>query len=192
MTRTLSLLFVLTFSSSLHAQQHIYRVNWKGDSIGYLIAEQKRQGSLTTYELKSHTRFSMMVSFDMLTEYYSVFKDGQLLSATSENTMNDKRRSYSTVKLLEDRYQVSVDEEERIEHKEIPESIATLYFFPPKNGQIFSERHGTFCQIRQKAPNHFTLIKPDDRENHYYYRNGVCTRVEVHLPLATIELDKIN
>jgi hypothetical protein len=132
------------------------------------------------------------MSFDMETEYYTVFKDGKMLSATSKNTMNEKQRSYSTVKLLEDHYRVNVDKKERIERGVIPESIATIYFEPPKNGRIFSERHGMYCAVEKQNPSHYTLIKPDNRENHYFYENGVCTRVEVNLALATIRLEKVN
>ncbi|MEJ2006284.1 MAG: hypothetical protein P8X57_15275 [Cyclobacteriaceae bacterium] len=192
MSKFLTVLFLSSIFFSAHAQRHVYRVNWKGDSIGYLIAEQKQRGSLTTYELRSRTKFSLMFSFDMVTEYYSVFRDGQLLSATSENTMNDKRRSFSSIKWLENRYRVMVDEEEHFEDKIIPESIATLYFFPPENESIFSERYGIFCRMERNNTDHYTLIKPDDRKNHYYYENGVCTRIEVNLALATIHMDKIN
>jgi len=188
----LTIISITLLISHAQAQRHVYRVNWKGDSIGYLIAEQKQRGSMTTYELRSHTKFSMMFSFDMITEYYTVFRDGMLLSATSENTMNDKRRSFSSVKLLDDKYQVKVDDEERYEYGHIPESIATMYFFPPSNGNIFSERYGIFCEVEKQNSNHYTLVKPDNRKNHYYYKNGVCTRVEVNLALATIQLDKIN
>ena len=189
----LSFLILVSIPGSILAQQHIYRVKWKGDSIGYLIAEQKRSGSLTTFELKSRTQFSMLLSFDMYTEYYAVYRDGQLLSATSENILNDKRKSHSTVKWLENKYIITVDDEKHHESSEITESISTLYFFPPANGRIFSERHGIFCEIRRESPKMITLVKPDERLNHYYYDDkGVCTRAEVNLALATIQLEMIN
>ncbi len=183
---------LILVSSSLYSQRHVYRIDWKGDSIGYLIAEQSESGSLTTFDLKSRTKFSFLLSFDMYTEYYSVYRDGFLLSASSENTVNDKRKSHSSIKYLEDIYHIQVDDEGRKEKMVISESISTMYFRPPTDGKIFSERFGEFCSIQKSAPQTFVLTKPDDRKNHYFYENGICTRVEVDLPLATIELHKIN
>ncbi|MCA6078674.1 DUF6134 family protein [Fulvivirga sedimenti] len=185
----LTLFLLSTFA---HGQQHIYRIDWKGDSIGYLIAEQSKSGSLVTFDLKSRTKFSFLMSFDMYNEYYSVYRDGKLLSASSENTVNNKRKSHSSVKFLEEMYHIQVDDKDRIEEMIISESISTLYFRPPVKAKIFSERYGQFCSIQRSDSQTFVLIKPDDRKNHYFYENGICTRVEVDLPLATIELNKIN
>lgn len=174
------------------AQTLTYKVTWKGDSIGYLRAEKDKSGPFVTYELKSETAFSFLLSYSMLTKYHSVYKDGRLLNASSNNFVNDKQKGYSKITFLKDSYKIEVNKEVRTEAFNIDESISTLYFDPPKKSSIFSERHGILCDIRNMGNGAFDLVKPDDRINTYYYRNGICERVKIHLALATIELQKIN
>lgn len=176
----------------LAAQSFTYKITWRGDSIGYLRADRDTNGSFITYELVSKTSFSFLLSYSMLTEYHSVYKDGQLLTASSNNFVNDKKKDYSKIKYLEDAYQIEVNKDFREEVLEINESISTLYFKPPVKNMIFSERHGILCQIEKSGTNAYDLVKPDDRINTYYYKNGICEKVLINLALATIELQKIN
>lgn len=185
------LFFLGLISGTAHAQKQIYKIEWKGDSIGYLIAEKSDHGGLTRIELTSVSEFSMILSFHMYTEYLSVYRDDQLLSALSRSTLNDKERSLTKTKYVEDFYEIIRDGEALKIRKEISESIATLYFTPPSGQEIFSERHGTFCRIEKLDENHYRLTKPDNRTNDYKYAKGGCDEVLVELAMASVRLKRI-
>lgn len=182
---------LLVIVSHCQAQKHTYKIEWKGDSIGYLIAEKTKQGTLTTIELTSVSEFSIIISFQMETEYLSVFRNDQMLSALSRSILNNKERSNTKTKYVNDFYEITQDGEiERIE-KAISESIATLYFTPPTGQEVYSERHGIFCKIKKISENHYRLIKPDDRVNDYKYSTRGCDEVQVELAMANILLKRI-
>jgi hypothetical protein len=186
---TIALLCVL--AGTLSAQKQIYKIEWKGDSIGYLEAEKSTQGGLTRFELKSISEFSIVFSFHMFTEYLSVYRDNQLLNAISRSTLNEKERSLTKTKYVDDFYEIEMDGELNRLKREISESIATLYFSPPSSGEIFSERHGTFCKIEKVKDNHYRLIKPDNRMNDYIYSRNGCEEVHVELAMANVRLKRI-
>ncbi len=127
----------------------------------------------------------------MQTEYLSVFRDDQLLSALSRSTLNKKERSNTQTKYVDDFYEITQDGEINRIKKEISESIATLYFKPPTGQEVYSERHGVFCRIEKVSDTHFRLIKPDDRVNDYRYSSRGCDEVHVELAMANILLKRI-
>jgi hypothetical protein len=176
----------------VQAQSITYKVTWRGDSIGYLRAEKDRSGPFVTYELKSETAFSFLLSYSMQTQYHSVYKEGQLLTASTKNFVNDKQKDHSQIKYLDNAYQIEVNDKSRKDVLKIDESIATLYFAPPKGNSIFSERFGEKLTITKSGGSSYDLIKPDKRVNTYFYKNGVCERVKINLALASIELIKIK
>lgn len=127
----------------------------------------------------------------MSTDYLSVFKNDKLQSALSRSTLNDKERSLTRTKYINEFYEIEVDGETSRLTKEISESIATLYFDPPENNEVFSERHGEFCRIEKVNDNHYRLIKPDNRINNYHYSKGQCREVQVELAMADIVFKRI-
>lgn len=173
------------------AQKHVYKVEWKGDSIGYLIAEKSDHGGLTRIELTSITEFSLLFSFHMSTEYLSVYRDNHLLSSLSRSMLNDKERNLTKTKYMDEFYHIEKDGEVERISEEIKESIATLYFNPPNGNEIFSERHGTFCKVEKIADNHYRLYKPDNRTNDYLYTSRGCQEVTVELAMAEVRLKRI-
>ena len=182
---------LLSLCLNAQAQSITYKVTWKGDSIGYLKAEKDRSGPFITYELKSETAFSFLLSYSMETQYHSVYKEGQLLTASTKNFVNEKQKDHSRIKYLDNAYEIVVNDKSRTDVIRIDESIATLYFAPPKRDTIFSERFGETLTIKKSGGNSYDLVKPDKRINTYFYRNGICERVKINLALATIELIKI-
>lgn len=192
MKRLLFLFFLSVLTTTLPAQRHLFKIEWKGDSIGYLLAEKTISQGLTTFNLKSVSEFSMILTFNMIAEYNAVYHDGQLLSATSRNLLNDKERSSSRIKYLKDNYEITVDGDSKTLNAVITESIATMYFSPPTGSSVFSERYGQFCPIRKVSNDHYQLVKPDDRINDYIYSNGSCQKIMVDLAMAEVSITRID
>ncbi len=185
------IVLLFTLSGTTDAQKQIYKIEWKGDSIGYLVAEKSIHGGLTRIELTSISEFSMLFTFHMATEYLSVYRDDQLLNAVSRSTLNEKERSLTRTKYIENFYEIEIDGEINKMQREISESIATLYFTRPSGGEVFSERHGTFCKVEKVGEYHYRLIKPDNRVNDYIYSQKGCEEVMVELAMANVRLKRI-
>lgn len=177
---------------SLPAQKLIYRVEYNNDSVGYVMAERTSVGNKTVYNLNTESNFSFLIRVKHKASYTASFNRGVLTTAISKYSINDKERSRTNVTYKNGEYIISNDGKTYSYATPIQQSIASLYFNEPQNAKIFSERHGDFCSIERIDQQTYKLIQPDDRANIYHFKNGLCEKVEIQMPLATIHLQKIN
>ena len=181
---------ITVFSS--HAQKLVYRIDYKKDSIGYMVAKRSTSNNKIIYELQTNTSFSLVLDFNHTAYYKAEYENNILTEALSENFLNEKERSKTTVKFQEGKYIIKKDDESTVEKAPIHESIASLYFNVPVEDEVFSEKHGQFFSIRKVSHTEYELIKPDDRINVYYFKNGFCDKVEVNMSMATVYLTRIK
>ena len=179
-------------TSSSSAQQLVYKVEYHSDSIGYMTATRSTSGQTTTYELVSKAKLKFLMSFDLYSHYMAEFEDNSLTTASSKNYLNDKKQSVCDVKWADGRYIINVDDEQRTENTPIRQSIASMYFEKPLSSNIFSEKYGAFCSVLKVNSDKYELNKPDNRKNTYYFKNGICEKVEIDLKMATIFLVRIK
>lgn len=181
------------FSFAAFAQELNYVIEWRGDSIGYMIATKSLDGEVEVYSMQSEASISILLSFDLRTEYEAKYADGVLTTANTHNILNDKTRSKSNIKKSDSGYVTVVNEEKSyIDDTAIGASISTLYFKEPQPGKIFSERYGQWCKLAKSGGFEYELYKPDGRKNYYRYKNGECVEIEVHTALATITMKRVN
>lgn len=184
--------FILFSYGASVSQKLVYRIEHNADSIGYFTAEKKRQGAREIYQLESHTNFTLLMSFKHYAYYRSEYENSQLMDAIMETFLNDKARSQTETIYENGKYLIKTGESNQLQELPINESIATLYFRKPRGTKIFSERHGSFFDVRKVSESEFELIKPDKRKNIYYFDGNLCKKVTVHMALATIHLVRIN
>lgn len=177
---------------SAFSQKLIYRIDYKNDSIGYMTAEKVLSNQKVTYELKTWTSFSLVLSFDHYAYYKAEYENNIMIDGISENFLNNKERSKTTITYKEGKYIIKKDEQAKIEDTPIHESIASLYFNEPGSNKIFSEKHGEFFSIKKVSSDKYELEKADDKINIYYFKNGICDKVEVNIALATVYLTRIK
>lgn len=177
---------------STHAQKLVYRIDYKEDSIGYMIAKKSLAYDKVTYELETRAKFSLVLSFNHTAYYKAEYENDVLTKSLSEDYLNEKEQSKTTATLQHGKYTIKKDDQIKTERSPIHESIAYLYFNAPIKREIFSEKHGQFCQIRKVSNNKYELVKPDDRVNIYYFKNGLCDKVEVNTSMATVYLTRIK
>ncbi|MBL6446117.1 hypothetical protein JMN32_07350 [Fulvivirga sp. 29W222] len=197
MTIKISVYVVLLVASLIsvittHAQKLIYRIDYKEDSIGYMIAKKSFANNKVIYELETKAKFKLILNFNHTAYYKAEYENNVLKESLSENFLNEKQRSKTTAKLLKGNYNIKKGDELKIENRLISESIAYLYFNAPLKKEIFSEKHGQFCPIRKVSQNKYELLKPDNQINVYHFRNGICDKVEVNTSMATVYLTRIK
>ncbi|ELR69793.1 hypothetical protein C900_04640 [Fulvivirga imtechensis AK7] len=188
----LALILFLSFITPSVAQKLVYRVEYKDDSIGYLIAERKNVGSKTIYQLESRTNINMLFSFNHYAYYRSEYENDMLVDARTESFLNDKGNTTTSTTYENGTYLIKKDKTTSKQSAPIYESIAALYFNRPRNSRIFSERHGSFFAISKVNERQFELIKPDNRRNIYYFDGDQCDKATLNLPLATVYLVRIS
>ena len=192
--RTLCLLFgFICIGASLKAQQITYRLEWRGDSIGYMTAKKVVQGNVTNYEIESKTKIRMLLSFEHSSHYKAKYTNDFLESSFCKNVVNDKTKAETKVTLKNGIYKIErLDEDDKTFHDKISESIVGLYFNEPSANRLFSENYGGYCDLRKLSNHSYELVKPDDNTNIYYFENGLCVGATFNLSLATIKVTKVN
>lgn len=185
--------FLYVFSvASVTGQQLLYRIDYNDDSIGYMLAKRISEEGKVTYELETESTVSLILSFKHYAIYKSEYKNGMLVQAMAEYTVNDKKRSSTKIYYEKDRYMIEKDGDVTEYAVPIHESIATLYFKEPSSQSIFSERQGDFLPLQRINDNEYKITKPDDRTNVYYFKGGQCEKVKVNTAVATIYLTRIR
>ncbi|MEL7002237.1 MAG: DUF6134 family protein [Bacteroidota bacterium] len=185
--------FILIGCCSVSSAQTLkYRVSWKGDSIGYIIAKKTENKNQQSYHIKTEANISVIFSFTMVTDFHAHFEEGILKEATTKSSLNDKERSYSKVNYIAGAYNIETDEGNSKLHGKIKESVVAMYFNEPAHEKVFSERYGKMCEVKRVSSDKYELKKPDGRNNYYYFENGICQSGEINHSLATFFFEKIN
>lgn len=183
---------LIGYSSLSSAQSLKYRISWKGDSIGYIIATKTKNHDQESYHIRTEANINILFDFTMVTDFHSHFEQGILKRASTKSLLNDKDKGYSKIEHAEGIYSIETDEGNSKLHAKIKESVVAMYFKEPVQEKIFSERYGKMCQVKQVDSDKYELRKPDGRNNYYYFKNGICHAGEIRHSLATFFFEKIN
>ncbi len=176
------------------SQDHslMYKVVWKGDSIGYVSANEKVEDQTRELQLSSYTQFRFLMKFSLNYEYFTKYDNGKLVQSKTENKLNDKSRDYSTVEFQNNQYRIDCDGDVSYMTANIDYSVTNLYHKEPKGrNKIFSERFGEFLELEDIGESTYVLTKPSGRKNYYKYKNGICKEVKVINQFATIYFHRI-
>lgn len=188
-------LFIVLFGIGINvatAQEFLYMVEWKGDSIGYVKAERRESGDMEYISIISDSKVSIIFSFELVSTFETSYKNGYLYSAETKQLLNNRVQDESTIEYRDNQYIVMVEDDVSFIEEPIPFGITQLYFHYPKTDRIFSERFGEYCELLPLGNNQFRLNKPDGNHNIYTYKNNRCEEVEVNTRLTKIFIKRIQ
>lgn len=162
----------------------IYDVYSDDKHIGEIQAVLRADGSTRFYEMKTKVEYRVLfktMQFDNLiaSQYH-----GEVLSeASSTDHLNEKLRSQNRVLRTREGYQVQEDDKKAstLTVPTIRHCLASIYFTEPKGiSQVFSQRLAALIPIREVAPHKYAVELSSSKTNYYYFKNGICTEVEVN------------
>lgn len=183
-------------SPALQAQEMQYRIIWKKDSVGYIRSNLYDSAGYDIYEIYSESSYWFFGRKYVTSEYRSVFNDaGVLVQSMTRSTKNGSITEESSSKLSGDRYLMIRDEDsvKKSFDNHIQQTIAQIYYREPSGvTELFSERYNLFLQLHRDEDNTYVLTKPNGRENRYYFKSGICDRVDVDHGLINIHFERIN
>lgn len=160
-------------------QTHQYTIKMGDKEIGQIDASVVRSGNSMIYSVNSNSNVSMLFSIHYTSQLEAVYQDGVLLGASSVSYQNSKKKDDSIVAKRGGRYYYKdINGKELGYGAPIRYSVAMLYFIEPKGRSlIYSETHGTFCQLTSSDEGVCTLTLPDGNKNYYHYRDGKLLKV---------------
>ncbi len=187
-----TLLALLYFSSALMAQEQItkYNVLHSGKIVGHMDLYQKHEGDDLSLKMISQVkmRFIMSVQVDIHEE--STFQKGKLISSSIYRKVNGKEKANRQTRACGDCYQAVTDGKgKQLDQKFIGANLMLLYCREPdNNAQIYCDNFQQFLQVKQVSPHVYRIDLPDGNYNFYSYTNGVCSKVDIHHSLYTIQI----
>ncbi|MEZ2335932.1 DUF6134 family protein [Mucilaginibacter sp. RCC_168] len=187
-----TLLALLCFSSGLLAQEQItkYNVLHSGKVVGRMDLYQKREGDDLSLKVISQVKMRFIMSIQVDIHEESVFQKGKLISSTICRKVNGKEKANRQTKACGDCYQAMTDgKSKQLDQKYIGTNLMLLYCHEPNdNAQIYCDNFQQFLQVKQVSPHVYRIDLPDGNYNFYSYTNGICSKVDIHHSLYTIQI----
>ena len=202
-TSTLLVLTLLQSFQNAFAQNKLeYDILFHGIKVGKLTASKEQpNNSNINYELNSHAKFKMFLSYSVAYDLYTNYENGILNSSKLHNKVNGKEKSRVEIKRDQEKHYFisSLDEkihELRPKHSEqqFDFSISKLYFQEPINKSfVFSEKYGIFLKIINLGNRKYKIVLPDNSNSVYHFNiNGVCESVDMNRGISSFKVKLIN
>lgn len=187
-----TLLALLCFSGGLMAQEQTvkYNVLHSGKIVGHMDLFQKRNGDDLYLKMISEVKMRFIMSIKVDINEESVFQGGKLISSSICRRVNGKEKANRQTKACADCYQAIADgKSKQLSQKYIGTNLMLLYCHEPDdNAQIYSDNFQQFLQVKQVSPHVYRIDLPDGNYNFYSYTNGICSKVDIHHSLYTIQI----
>jgi hypothetical protein len=186
------LLFLCVFLavSTLKAQEQSreYIVSYKGQNVGMMNLYQNQSGSDNYIKIISSVEMRVLFSIKVLTEEESVFKNGRMVYSKLSRNVNGKQKTSKHTRASGDVYHTSSGgENNNIQNINIDYNMHLLYLHEPVNiTRVYSDNFQQFLFIQKSGDHRYKITLPDGNYNYYYFRNGICNKVEVHQSLYSV------
>jgi hypothetical protein len=186
------LLAMLCFSSGLQAQEQVvqYNVLHGGNIVGHMALYQKHDGDELHLKMISEVKMRFIMSIKVDIHEESVFQGGKLISSSVCRKVNGKEKANRQTKACGDCYQTMAEGKSgQLNQKQISHNLMLLYCHEPDdNAQIYSDNFQQFLRVKQTSPHVYRIDLPDGNYNYYTYTNGICSKVDIHHSLYTIQI----
>jgi hypothetical protein len=192
--RFLLMLIMLTIFVWANAQgkRLDYTIKRNGKAIGDMHIKEVREGSRISLRLESKVKASFIFSFTANGIEEALYENGILLYSFVYQMLNGNEKLNKKTKLVDSNYVVNnKGTEEKLERKAIYYNMVCVYTHEPVDVRwIYSDKFQTFIGILKLEDHHYKIKFPDGNSNEYFYKEGVCNRVELNTSLysATMEL----
>ena len=189
-----TILFVTISSLAFGQEQTLnYNVLHSGRTVGHMKLQQRKDGGDTFLKVASDVKMKFIFSIQVCIREDAHYSNGKLLSSHVSRMVNGKQKADKSTKangesyLLTDGGKVS-----SINQKQINNNLTLMYLQEPVGlSQIYSDNFQQFVQVKQVENHTYRINLPDGNYNFYTYTNGVCSKVDIHHSLYTIQIQLV-
>ncbi|GAA4241453.1 DUF6134 family protein [Winogradskyella damuponensis] len=182
------LLLCLTINNTIASQTNstseetlYFDIVYNNKTIGSLKATKTSNDSLTYYQSSTTIETRIIKKINVNHEYNVTFNGNMLKTSNVDITINDKPHAKTFTKKSETGYQVLKNEKDKETVKDpIYYATVLLYFTEPKHvDRCYSEQTGNFNTIIALGNHAYKKVNSKERENNYYYKNGLLKRASI-------------
>lgn len=170
----------LMLSTQAQTKTNKYDIVLAGFTIGSMQADKVTSGTTVDYQIHSKVEFWFFGKIFVEFLQKAHFENSQFVSSKT-NSDSNRGNFVTTIDWKNDHYEVDANSykfhnEEDIKPK-YAESVATLYFHEPKDGdQLISENFGMPTTIHEIEEGVYKL-EVNGSVNRFYYENGILQKV---------------
>ncbi|HVW95292.1 MAG TPA: DUF6134 family protein [Mucilaginibacter sp.] len=191
--KKLSLTFILVAVGLLtYAQERTlnYKVLHNGHTVGRMQLLEHTEGNDTFLKVASDVNIRFIFSVKVNIREDSHYRDGTLVCSHVWRAVNGRQKADKYTRANGTNYQLTGDGETRsINRAEITNNLTLMYLEEPVGlSQIYSDNFQQFVPIKQTGSHTYRINLPDGNYNFYTYKDGVCSRVDIHHSLYTIQI----
>lgn len=181
---------VLFFSGAAQDVSHNYTVTYKGDEVGTMQLAVKKNGEEMFMRLTSNVSMRFIVSINVQSEEEATFKNGVLVYSKACRKVNGKQKVNNETRAAGDIYKTVCDNKTGcIRQKQIGYNFLMLYMHEPVNTHtVYSDNFQQFLAIQKTGEHAYKIELPDGNYNTYFFKDGLCNKVEIHHSLYTINM----
>lgn len=190
--KTLLLFFLLSYFNPIKSQQLVYDIILLGKKIGTTNIKRTVEKNRETIHVSSFSEAKVMfVQKTNRMEQTVVYENGVLVSSHTKNTV-DGVEHITVITKTSSGYICEKKNEKILISEPITNSSTYMYFHEPKkNGKVFSERIGSFCELSIIKPQFCTYTVTDGGTHLITYANGVPSTIEIKKALGSVYM-KLN
>ncbi|AYL98047.1 DUF6134 family protein [Mucilaginibacter celer] len=190
--RAAAILALLGLASGSAAQEQTvkYNVLHSGKVVGHLNLYRRQQGDELYLKMISEVKMRFIFSVKVDIQEESMFSNGKLINSTVCRHVNDKEKCNRQTRAVASGYQTVAEGKcGKLDQQQIGANLMLLYCREPDDeAQVYSDNFQQFLQVKQVSPHVYRIDLPDGNYNFYSYTNGVCSKVDIHHSLYTIQI----
>ncbi|MGZ3872275.1 MAG: DUF6134 family protein [Mucilaginibacter sp.] len=188
-------LLLIVISTLAFAQEQTlnYNVLHKGSTVGHMKLQQSRDGDDIFLKIASDVKMRFIFSVCVNIEEDAHYRNGKLLSSHVLRTVNGKQKANKSTRVSGEHYQLTDDGKiSTINQKSISNNLSMMYLREPVGlSQIYSDNFQQFVAVKQMVGHTYRINLPDGNYNDYTYTNGICSKVDIHHSLYTIQIQLV-
>ncbi|MDB5086380.1 MAG: hypothetical protein JWR09_374 [Mucilaginibacter sp.] len=191
---SLTILFIAISSLAFAQEQTLnYNVLHSGNTVGHMKLQQVKDGDDTFLKIASDVKMRFVFSIQVNIQEDSHYRNGKLLCSHVSRKVNGKQKADKLTKANGDSYQLTDDGKiSSINQKQISNNLTMMYLQEPVGlSQIYSDNFQQFVQVKQVESHTYRINLPDGNYNFYTYTNGICSKVDIHHSLYTIQIQLV-
>ncbi len=182
----------LALGTQAFAQEQILNYNvMHGDkTVGHMTLQKTVEGDDTFLKVASDVKIRFVFSIQVNIREDAHYRNGMLISSHVSRIVNGKQKASKITKACNGCYQVTDDGKiKSIEQKRINNNVTLMYLQEPVGlSQVYSDNFQQFVRVRPVDSHTYRIDLPDGNYNFYTYTNGICSKVDIHHSLYTIQI----
>lgn len=187
-----TVLWLLASGNHLHAHSLTYRILHRGKVVGTINATRSYSGQQIIYEVISEMAIRIVMMQDISWRMNVVYQNGILLHSHAFCVANEKVQQDCKTTKTKDGYRIIRNRQEESLGQPIFYSGVLLYFKEPsETSYVYSELNGLVNTVKRLGPGHYQLTdRKTNKQNQYWYRNGILHRAELHHTLIELTIER--